>query len=59
MKLYDIGETVRRAVAQVTKSGAGFLTVHASGAVMRAAIEGRRDPALKILAVTVLTSFSD
>jgi orotidine-5'-phosphate decarboxylase len=50
---------VRRAVAQVAKSGAEFLTVHASGAVMRAAIEGRRDSALKILAVTVLTSFSD
>jgi orotidine-5'-phosphate decarboxylase len=59
MKYYDIGETVRRAVAQVAKSGADFLTVHASGAVMRAAIEGRGDSKLKILAVTVLTSFND
>lgn len=59
MKYYDIGETVKRAVAQVAKSGADFLTVHASGAVMRAAIEGRGDSHLKILAVTVLTSFGD
>ena len=59
MKYYDIGETVRRAVAQVAKAGADFLTVHASGAVMRAAIEGRGDSELKILAVTVLTSFGD
>ena len=47
LKLYDIGETVRRAVAQVSKSGAEFLTVHASGAVMRAAVQGRGDSALK------------
>lgn len=59
MKCYDIGETVRRAVAQVAKAGADFLTVHASGAVMRAAIDGRGDSRLKILAVTVLTSFND
>jgi orotidine-5'-phosphate decarboxylase len=57
MKFYDIGETVKRAVAQVARSGANFLTVHGSGAVMRAAVEGRGDSALQLLAVTVLTSF--
>lgn len=57
MKFYDIGETVKRAVAQVARSGAHFLTVHGSGAVMRAAVEGRGDSALQLLAVTVLTSF--
>jgi orotidine-5'-phosphate decarboxylase len=31
--------------------------VHGSGAVMRAAVEGRGNSALKLLAVTVLTSF--
>jgi len=59
MKFYDIGETVKRAVAQVARSGVSFLTVHGSGAVMRAAVEGRGDSQLKLLAVTVLTSFDE
>jgi orotidine-5'-phosphate decarboxylase len=64
MKYYDIGETVRRAVAVAAKSGATFLTVHAVPQVMRAAIEGRNsagrgDADLKLLAVTVLTSLDD
>ena len=57
MKFYDICETVKRAVAQAARTGVTFLTVHGSGAVMRAAVEGRGDAALKLLAVTVLTSF--
>jgi orotidine-5'-phosphate decarboxylase len=57
MKYYDIGETVRRAVAVAARSGAEFLTIHGVGQVMRAAIEGRGDSAMKLLAVTVLTSF--
>ena len=57
LKFYDIGETVKRAVAQVASAGVRFLTVHGSGAVMRAAIEGRGASPLKLLAVTVLTSF--
>jgi orotidine-5'-phosphate decarboxylase len=57
LKLYDIGETVKRAVRQAARSGARFLTVHGSGAVMRAAVEGRGDSSLRLLAVTVLTSF--
>jgi orotidine-5'-phosphate decarboxylase len=59
MKFYDIGETVKRAVSAAAKTGAAFLTVHAVGQVMRAAIEGRGDTPLKLLAVTVLTSFDD
>lgn len=59
MKFYDIGETVKRAVAQVARSGVRFLTVHGSGAVMRAAVAGRGDSQLKLLAVTVLTSFDE
>jgi len=57
LKLYDIGETVKRTVAQVARTGVRFLTVHSPAAVMRAAIEGRGTSELKLLAVTVLTSF--
>ena len=59
LKLYDIRETVRRTITQVARSGATFVTVHGSGAVMRAAVEGRASSPLKILAVTVLTSFDE
>lgn len=59
LKYYDIGETVKRAVAVAAKSGATFLTVHAVGQVMRAAVEGRSDSSLKLLAVTVLTSLDE
>jgi orotidine-5'-phosphate decarboxylase len=59
MKYYDIGETVRRAVAVAATSGATFLTVHAVPQVMRAAVEGRGDSGLQLLAVTVLTSLDD
>src|SRR4029077_3473719 len=57
LKFYDIGETVKRAVAQVARTGVRFLTVHGSGAVMRAAVEGRGSSPLKLLAVTARTSF--
>jgi orotidine-5'-phosphate decarboxylase len=57
LKFYDISETVKRAVAQVARTGVRFLTVHAVGPVMRAAAEGRVASDLKLLAVTVLTSF--
>jgi orotidine-5'-phosphate decarboxylase len=57
MKYYDIGETVKRAVRVAARSGVRFLTVHGSSQVMRAALEGRGDAGLKLLAVTVLTSF--
>jgi orotidine-5'-phosphate decarboxylase len=55
LKLYDIPETVRRAVANLSRSGATFLTVHGHRSVMEAA--AREKGATKILAVTVLTSF--
>ncbi len=57
LKMYDIGETVKRAVAQVARCGAALTTVHGSGPVMRAAVEGRGDSPLRLLGVTVLTSF--
>ena len=55
LKLYDIPETVRRAVANLRGGGAAFLTVHGHRSVMEAA--AREKGAMKILAVTVLTSF--
>jgi len=55
LKLYDIPETVRRAVANLRNSGATFLTVHGHRSVMEAA--AREKGRLGILAVTVLTSF--
>jgi orotidine-5'-phosphate decarboxylase len=55
LKLYDIPETVKRAVANLRACGATFLTVHGHRSVMEAA--AREKGALKILAVTVLTSF--
>jgi orotidine-5'-phosphate decarboxylase len=58
LKLYDIGETVKRATRQICSSATpAFLTVHGSRAVMAAAVEGKGNSATKILAVTVLTSF--
>ena len=59
LKMYDIGATVERATARVAALGASFLTVHSSPQVIRAAVRGRGESGLKILAVTVLTSFDD
>jgi orotidine-5'-phosphate decarboxylase len=59
LKLHDIGNTVARGVESVGRLGATFLTVHAYPQTMKAAVEGRKDSNLKILAVTVLTSYDD
>ena len=59
LKLHDIGNTVARGVESVSHLGATFLTVHAYPQTMKAAIEGRGRSGLKILAVTVLTSYDD
>jgi orotidine-5'-phosphate decarboxylase len=59
LKLHDIGNTVARGVESVAKLGATFLTVHAYPQTMKAAVEGSSGSGLKILAVTVLTSYDD
>jgi orotidine-5'-phosphate decarboxylase len=59
LKLHDIGNTVARGVESVARLGATFLTVHAYPQTMKAAAEGRAGSGLKILAVTVLTSYDD
>jgi orotidine-5'-phosphate decarboxylase len=59
LKLHDIGNTVARGVESLRAQGATFLTVHAYPQTMKAAVEARGQSALKILAVTVLTSYDD
>src|SRR3981189_1554984 len=59
LKLHDIGNTVARGVESLAGLGATFLTVHAYPQTMKAAVEARAGSGLKILAVTVLTSYDD
>jgi len=59
LKLHDIGNTVARGVESVGRTGASFLTVHGYPQTMHAAVEARGDSNLRIMAVTVLTSYDD
>ena len=59
LKLHDIGNTVTKGVESVAQLGATFLTVHAYPQTMKAAVEGKQGSRLRILAVTVLTSYDD
>ena len=59
LKLHDIGNTVAKGVESVAKLGATFLTVHAYPQTMHAAVDARKGSLLRILAVTVLTSYDD
>jgi len=54
LKLFDIPETVARAVANLRGRGITFVTVHGNQAMMQAAAKEKGD--LQILAVTALTS---
>jgi orotidine-5'-phosphate decarboxylase len=59
LKLHDIANTVARGVESIAKLGATFLTVHAYPQTMQAALDGKAGSRLKLLAVTVLTSYDD
>jgi orotidine-5'-phosphate decarboxylase len=59
MKLHDIANTVARGVESIAGLGATFLTIHAYPQTMRAAVDAKAGSALKLLAVTVLTSYDD
>ncbi len=59
MKLHDIGNTVAKGVENVVRMGATFLTIHAFPQTMRAAVAAKAGSGLRLLAVTVLTSYDD
>jgi orotidine-5'-phosphate decarboxylase len=57
LKLLDIPNTVEKATANVARQGVEYLTVHGlDRKTLDAAVRGRGDSKLKLLAVTVLTS---
>jgi orotidine-5'-phosphate decarboxylase len=59
MKLHDISNTVAKGVESIARLGASFLTVHAYPQTMHAAVDACAGTNLRILAVTVLTSYDD
>ena len=59
LKFFDVPETVKRAVRRVAATGATFLTIHGETKIIQAAVEGRGDSGLKLLAVTALTSLDN
>ena len=59
LKLHDIPNTVARATEQVAQIGATFLTVHAFPQTMKAAAGALGTSPMKLLAVTVMTSYDD
>lgn len=54
LKFFDVPETVKSAVRQLSKRGAFFATVHGNDGILKAAVEAKGE--LRILAVTALTS---
>lgn len=59
LKLHDIATTVSRTCAQIAGLGASFLTVHAYPQTMKAAKLAATGSSLRLLGVTVLTSYDD
>ncbi len=68
LKLYDIPNTVRRAMTAIGRLGVEFVTIHAAGGseMLKAGLEGLREGAAeagvepaKLLAITQLTSIDE
>lgn len=59
LKLHDIGNTVEEGIRSLAFLGATFATVHAYPQTMRAAVAGKAGSSLKVLAVTILTSYDN
>lgn len=59
MKLHDIANTVAKGVESVARMGVTFLTIHAFPQTLRAAAAAKAGSQLRLLAVTVLTSYDD
>jgi orotidine-5'-phosphate decarboxylase len=59
LKLHDIPNTVEKATAQIARTGATFMTVHAYPQTLEAATLGAKSTNLGILGVSILTSMND
>jgi orotidine-5'-phosphate decarboxylase len=59
LKLHDIPTTMTKACANVARLGVQFLTIHAYPQTMIAAKQGALGSSLKLLGVTVMTSYDD
>ena len=59
LKMHDVDETIRRAVANVASLGVDFLTIHGNSATMKAASLGKGEHSLRILAVPLLSSWNE
>ena len=58
-KMYDIDLTVEEGIRRVAARGVSFVTVHGEPRMLAAAVRGRGTSALKLFAVSVLTSLDD
>ncbi len=58
-KLHDIGNTVTEGIRSIAALGVDLTTVHAYPQTMRAAAQGKTGSRLRVIAVTVLTSYDE
>jgi len=58
-KMFDVPQTISKAIKTVISRGASFVTVHGDLAIMKAAVDAKKGSDLKIFAVTVLTNLDD
>ena len=54
--MYDIKSTIQETVARISEHKIDFLTVNGDPSVVEAAMNGKKDEKMKILAVTFLTN---
>jgi orotidine-5'-phosphate decarboxylase len=58
-KMFDVPETVERAIESAVRRRASFVTIHGDENIMRAAVEAKKGSDLQVFAITVLTSIDD
>ena len=59
LKLYDIPNTIKKAIRIISRMEVDFTTIHSDRDVMLSAMEGKEGNITKILAVSLLTSKGD
>ena len=59
LKIFDVPNTVGGAIDRVASLGVRFATVHGNSENIEAAVRGKGDSSLQILAVTILTSLNE